>query len=571
MVNILAFPGLKSAKPAKEELSASVTDMPRITATSDGGFVISQASPGVSIAQGGDWTNQELADLYRVEAMLVQANMRVSTGRGVSDEGEPWFVFCKEDGDVFVHLARIDGTYLLDSPGLGNLLQGGDFSELISRFVAQVAARAAPGRDNVVTLRPRMLHDQTVRLHPAVMLAALVWSLYIASDDFVGAAHAMEEIAAAVPPSSGTEHAEAAGNMAHEIALSYLSDQADARDMDDLVSPQGRTVPLSPADGAKPGIADDRSAGSHGPAMPVWTQGVAASLAVIAVSYGFFHLPDADDTLVADKAQPQKEDAATHAGMQTKVDNFQAVVEGSATERFHAERHKDAPHDVKIIQPDVSLPVLKTVLTEEIRTVVASSAIEASTPDFIEAVAVDMPIKIAVVEPKAAADSAVSAMPQMTMKTAALTVTEMQSVLNLVSQYVGSVADYRIGNLTVSATLDTYGIDKVFTHIGDIELQDSISLAAVAFTAPPNGATTAVSLGSQYGYYDDIAKGFVSHFIREAHGIEMVQFNSEIVLVDMSAIDEATDVAYTLRWMTDDGHIISTIGHLQDFLDYGIA
>ena len=569
MVNILAFPGLKGVKPSKEELSASVTDMPRITATSDGGFVISQASPGGNIAQGGDWTNQELADLYRVEAMLVQANMRVSTGRGVSDEGEPWFVFCKEDGDVFVHLARIDGTYLLDSPGLGNLLQGGDFSELISRFVAQVAARASPGRDNVVTLRPRMLHDQTVRLHPAVMLAALVWSLYLVSDDFVGAAHAMEEIAAAVPPSSGTEHA--AGDMAPEIALSYLSDQAATYDMDDLVPPQGQAVPLSPADGAKPGIAGDRSAGSHGPSMPVSTQGVAASLAVIAVSYGFFHLPDADDTRVADKTQPQKEGAATHAGMQTKVNDLQAVVEGNATERFHAERHKDASHDVKIIQPDVSLPVLKTVLTEEIRTVVASSAIEASTPDFVEAVAADMPIKIAVFEPKAAADSAVSVMPQMTMKTAAMTVTEMQSVLKLVSQYVGSVADYRIGNLTVSATLDTYGIDKVFTHIGETELQDFTSLAAVAFTAPPSGTTTAASLGSQYGYYDDRAKEFVSQFIREAHGIEMVQFNSEIVLVDMSAIDEATDVAYTLRWVTDDGHIISTIGHLQDFLDYGIA
>ena len=49
-----------------------------------------------------DWTNQELADLYRVEAILVQSNVKISTARGLSDEGDPWFAFCREDGEVFV-------------------------------------------------------------------------------------------------------------------------------------------------------------------------------------------------------------------------------------------------------------------------------------------------------------------------------------------------------------------------------------------------------------------------------------------------------------------------------------
>lgn len=64
---------------------------------------------------------------------------------------------------------------------------------MIDRFVSQVAARAEP-QDNVVTFRPRMLHDQTVRLHPVVMLAALVWSLYLVSDSIVGTAHAADNL-----------------------------------------------------------------------------------------------------------------------------------------------------------------------------------------------------------------------------------------------------------------------------------------------------------------------------------------------------------------------------------------
>src|SRR5690606_14126651 len=138
---------------------------------------------------GGDWSQQELADLYRVESLLVQANMRVETERGTTDEGDPWFVFCRPDGDVFVHLCRIDGGYLLDSPGLDQPLRGGDFAALIDQFVRAVAARAATG--NVVQLH-KARHDSVVRLHPAIMLAALIWSLYLASDHLAEAAHAAE-------------------------------------------------------------------------------------------------------------------------------------------------------------------------------------------------------------------------------------------------------------------------------------------------------------------------------------------------------------------------------------------
>jgi len=39
----------------------------------------------------------------------------------------------------------------------------------------------------------------------------------------------------------------------------------------------------------------------------------------------------------------------------------------------------------------------------------------------------------------------------------------------------------------------------------------------------------------------------------------------------MSAFDDADDVTYTRSWSFDDGGVISTIGHLQDFIDFGLA
>ena len=54
----------------------------------------------------GGWRNDELAELYRVEHSLVQAGVVVETKSGLSDEGDPWFVFCHPDGHVVVHTAR---------------------------------------------------------------------------------------------------------------------------------------------------------------------------------------------------------------------------------------------------------------------------------------------------------------------------------------------------------------------------------------------------------------------------------------------------------------------------------
>jgi len=108
---------------------------------------------------------QELAEFYRVEASLIQAGVSVSAERGLTDEGDPWFVFCRStDGDVILHFARVDGTYLIVSEVAGRTFSGRDFRQLLKRFIDE--------NPRLVPLR--LCGNPKLALHPAALLAAAV-------------------------------------------------------------------------------------------------------------------------------------------------------------------------------------------------------------------------------------------------------------------------------------------------------------------------------------------------------------------------------------------------------------
>ena len=139
---------------------------------SDGSVGVNSSVHGDFSAQSvRDWSNQELADLYRVCHLLHGAKVYVETDRGVTDEGDPWFVFCLENGEVFIHLCRVDGLYILDCVNLKSPLKGSDFSELIANFTDKVVQKASQ-RDvgHVIQLQ----HNRKLRLHPSAMMAGLI-------------------------------------------------------------------------------------------------------------------------------------------------------------------------------------------------------------------------------------------------------------------------------------------------------------------------------------------------------------------------------------------------------------
>ena len=125
-------------------------------------------------SQSDDWSQQELAEFYRVESALLQSGLSVTTDRGRSDEGDPWFVFCRADNDeVIAHFARVDHEYVVASCFHPVPARGRDFRTLI--------------RD-MLDLHPLMLPvrrrtGQKVFLHPSALLLAMLASSYFLSNE----------------------------------------------------------------------------------------------------------------------------------------------------------------------------------------------------------------------------------------------------------------------------------------------------------------------------------------------------------------------------------------------------
>ena len=117
-------------------------------------------------AGGHDWTSQELSEFYRVEAALTQAGIRIFSDRGQSDEGDPWFVFCRApSGDVVIHFARLGSEYLIASETFPDVLRGHDFRALINHFAGQ--------NPSLMALPPSPSRAKLF-LHPSALLAAVV-------------------------------------------------------------------------------------------------------------------------------------------------------------------------------------------------------------------------------------------------------------------------------------------------------------------------------------------------------------------------------------------------------------
>ncbi len=110
------------------------------------------------------WTNDELAELYRVVDLLGRAGLSVTTDMGMSDEGDPWFVFCRVDNEeVIAHFARIDGIFVAASIAVDETFRGANFRQIVDRMVSSQPL-----------VMPRPDSGSKLFLHPAVMLTAFV-------------------------------------------------------------------------------------------------------------------------------------------------------------------------------------------------------------------------------------------------------------------------------------------------------------------------------------------------------------------------------------------------------------
>lgn len=134
-----------------------------------------------------DWSNQQIAEFYRVESALVQARIPVEIERGVSDEGDPWLVFAHvETGDIVVHFARESGVYIAAVPSIPWVSRGSDLRELIAEFM----------RSHPVLLPSREEKKGNVLLHPGALFTAFVATAFYLDGFRVADAQAGEQKAA---------------------------------------------------------------------------------------------------------------------------------------------------------------------------------------------------------------------------------------------------------------------------------------------------------------------------------------------------------------------------------------
>ncbi|MCR5874427.1 hypothetical protein LRS10_09765 [Phenylobacterium sp. J426] len=93
------------------------------------------------VRSNGDWTAAERARLEELAQRLTADGARVETVFGATDSGDPWCVVTDENGDVLIHVARIEGKFVVHSAVDDTLSEGADLhATLRDRLNSQVEA-----------------------------------------------------------------------------------------------------------------------------------------------------------------------------------------------------------------------------------------------------------------------------------------------------------------------------------------------------------------------------------------------------------------------------------------------
>lgn len=514
-----------------------------------------------------DWDNQELADLYRVNRLLAQAGVAIETDRGQTDEGDPWFVFCHPNGDVFVHLSRFDGEYLLDSTSIDSPLRGSSFTDLINAFVDRAIEKRAA---NIVSLRP----GEGVFLHPAIMLTALIWTLFVASDELVGIAHGAEIDQAAGDfdvllnaPLSETDGA-------FGILQAALTEQ-DAQDTAADATPTTKNA-IEPAE------REVQSAATSA----ILPNPISLSLSAIAVTFGmsskssFEFLQNSQPTTEQDEqttanslelsAAQATEDAQTDRDVSAVSDDMAETSEANIEQAKSAGAQAQSQHDLDVFNVPNSIVLTKglsgnldgggfdTGLAGVFDVFVSQTTVSTVEQGFTEA---KTSVQTNQSEPKASS-------PQGDDNGSAPNLSTSLQLQFDFGQNV-SLSAYSIANQELFASFDISSIQGVdWNSMFGTDLPISIlpidhgDLDHKPETPTPTGHTIRAS---QITEYSQEAMTFVKYLLAERDTVEMVVLEGKIILVDLSAFDDVTDISYLRSWSYDDVGIVSTIGHLSDF------
>lgn len=528
-----------------------------------------------------DWTNQELASIYRVKQLLDSAGVPNTVERGLTDEGDPWCIFCTQIGDVFIHLCRLEHGYVLDSPNLKSPLVGIDFTDLIEQF-----SDGALKRENqVASLSKRLVrlrNNGKVLLHPSTLLAALIWSIYIHS----------EEIVLFAPEADETDIDDAVATV-NELSI---ASSTSIENMVDGVAADG--IAKIGDDMREMGAVKD---GSGKMGLIYTPNTIAVGLSSIAIAFGIMHETFLDrEVETADAAYAQLDLPQQEAG---EADSNKTETPETRTAQFDVMASIDAALDHAEHLAERVLNAASEAAGEAVgpelamHSVLAAPALADAAPDvdlsfdarWAELDADVTPRKSAtaeedLLEEEPAAEVIASASPVGESDTLPpaktsepLETFDIASLLDIKSTKLGQFEEFEIAGMQVEATfdiaeaaLDTNDLLVATLTVADEDWTEATTdlygsdetLSLIGSEADDDLTSPAGPAGP--GAFDAQAQEFVQFLLARSDEVEMIYTKGDLVIFDASEAKVGVNY-YAMTWRIDEDHTISTVGFRSDF------
>ncbi|MEP3630786.1 MAG: hypothetical protein ABJN04_12360, partial [Hyphomicrobiales bacterium] len=485
------------------------------------------------------WTNQELADLYRTQRILALAGVTTQVDHGITDEGDPWFVFMDSQNEVLVHFSRFDGFYLVTSQLQEEPIKGDSLHDLVSEFSRRVQPVAQAGQ-NVVSLARN--NQGVAFIHPAAALAALVWSVYLMADDLIAATPAVTEDAAGdivLPRNTPASEDKFTVHTENQEELSVLTPKASPL----LSAQEPLKTSLQPSSNREVAIG----LSGHGAKVA----GVSLSLVALAVG---LPLPagSALET-TSDDASIQKVCLESLSGALAHVKSKAAALL-MASETVKLQHRELAPSDQA---------------SEEARSETSNIDAEAEVPTKIEDLAeahVEQIVKISYAKQeltsKPGAQSEEEVPPEKASNASEDNQTKVSGILPAESlEEVGFFQSF-------DEDFESFEISSL-DKIAKDELDQLLDTGEAKVSSAP---VSSIDNRQGYGAFDLEAREFLDFLLHSYDDIKVVNLDTEIIFIHMGAFEEGSDTheVYAKSWSFDDGGVISTIGFKSDMAQFDL-
>jgi len=490
-----------------------------------------------------DWTNQELANLFRVKSLLNTAGVPSDVERGLTDEGDPWFIFCDGQGEVFIHLCRINQIYLLDSPNLTQPLTGRDFNDLIDSFT-QTKSLPKTDVDDATGSAHRIIKFKRggrVFLHPATMLAALVWTLLLDSEDII-----------MVLP----DNEENSGDSLIQFSESLIY-QINEDNLQELEAPSPGLGKAS-GDHVLPDKAELGDGNQHYFNIEKLNQNsYGLGLSLIAISLGFVseaQAPEIDDAALGSLLSllGLNETAESYKLLETaglnlsEIPDFLSslqdvfkdlpVLSEKAAEDNEAllSGHLVANFLLSPIEGEESISAFKDIIQETQGKVIPDVGLNEG--EFgTEAVEVEEPL---------GSDVALTGLSNENTDNTGAQISKY-SLSELYSLHL-SADKYMVNNIEVTATFE----------IGSNNLEQTTSLIDTSENS---------HAAKEHQEFGTDAIELISFFVDSNDDIELISMEGEMILFDLSVLNSSPEDRMTMSWSLQNGDLITMVGLKDDY------